>query len=392
MAKKEAFVTPSVIRWAREKAGYDIETAAAKIKRPESEIEQWENGSLRPSLAQARTAARVYRRSLAVFYLPGPPRDFDTLRDFRYLPTDRPREYSPALALLVRQVHSRQDWLREFLVREKVDPLQFIGSVGLNTAPEVVARSIREQLGMPLSEQMACRDRGAALRLWIDKAEESGISICREGKVECKEARGFVLTDPDAPFVYINSTDAIAGQIFTLIHELTHIWLDMPGLSNLEGLDQRHRTPETDVEIFCNRVAAETLLGRQEFEEQWSLFSGEQSLCQQIERVSARFKVSDEVVARRLLEQGRITTDDYHELRQQYAARWQQHRKRKRKPGGNPYYMKLANNGRYFTQMVMSACHSGVVTVRDASVVLGVKANHLPTMAEYAGVPSGRAG
>lgn len=140
MARQEALVTPSVIKWARDKAGYDVGTAAQKIGRPSPEIEAWEDGSLRPTLPQARKAAEVYRRSLAVFYLPKPPRDFGTLRDFRHLPGDQPREYSPELALLVRRVWGRQEWLRHFLIAEGAGQLRLAGSAGIGDDAAGVGR------------------------------------------------------------------------------------------------------------------------------------------------------------------------------------------------------------------------------------------------------------
>ena len=73
MNRQEALVTPSVMRWARERARLTLEEAAARIGRPAEEIEAWENDEKRPSLAQARRASEAYKRSRAVFYLPEPP-------------------------------------------------------------------------------------------------------------------------------------------------------------------------------------------------------------------------------------------------------------------------------------------------------------------------------
>ena len=394
MKRIQALVTPSVMKWAREKAGYDIQTAAKKIGRPESDIESWEDGSARPTLAQTRKAAAVYKRSLAVFYLPGPPKDFDTLRDFRYLPTGQPREYSPELALLIRQVQVRQEWLREFLTYEGAGELPFVGSADIGTPPHEIARSIRDHLHVSLKEQMSCSTRREALILWIDKAEDAGVSVCRQGRIECEEARGLVLTGSRAPFVYLNSNDALVAQLFTLVHELAHAWINAPGLSNLEGLDRRPRTQNAAIEVFCNRVAAAALVDDDQLDQEIAKASPDLSLEGTVEKVAGSFKVSEEVIARKLLDRKRITPQQYRALRAFYARRWKQYarRKRDRSAGGNYYYMKLASNGRAFTQTVISAFHSGIVTIRDASGILGVKANHLADLAVVAGVPMRPAG
>ena len=386
MARQRALVTPEVLRWARTKAGYDIATAAKKIHRPPSEITAWEEGSLRPTLAQARKAAHVYKRPLAVLYLPEPPKDFGTLRDFRHLPKGISRSHSPELALLIRQVHIRQEWLREFLISEGAGRLSFVGSATVNDSPADVAKSIRGELGVSPDQQIACRSRRQALVLWIERAEARGVSVCREGKVQPKEARGFLLADPYAPFIYVNSSDAEVAQLFTLVHELAHLWLGEPGISNREGLAAHSRGPHDAIEVLCNRVAAGALLDAESFAEHWQLTALGDPLQRRIEQVSAKFKVSEEAVARRLLDRGAISAEKYQELRNYYNARWRAYAKRPRSSGGHHYYTRIANNGRLFTQTVLAATQSAFITVGDACGLLRVKANHLRELAAYAGV------
>ncbi len=102
MPRVKANITPRVMEWARESCGYSIEDAASKIGRSAEEISAWEIGELQPTIPQARRASEVYKRPLAVFFLPEPPADFHTLRDFRRLPSGYSREYSPHLNFLVR--------------------------------------------------------------------------------------------------------------------------------------------------------------------------------------------------------------------------------------------------------------------------------------------------
>ena len=142
----EALVTPSVMKWARERARLDISTAAHKLHRPETDIAMWESGEKRPTLAQAKKASEVYKRSLAVFYLPEPPKDFDTLKDYRLLPDQSLGEWSPELALLIRQVMVKQQWLSEYLQEIEMDKVSFIGSVTPRIAPGKLAIIIRKHL------------------------------------------------------------------------------------------------------------------------------------------------------------------------------------------------------------------------------------------------------
>jgi len=392
MANPKALVTPSVMKWARERARFDLETAANKIKRPEEDIVAWEDGSLQPSLAQARKASEVYKRSLAVFYLPEPPEDFATLQDFRTLPQTVSHEYSPELALLVRRLQSRQQWLREFLLTEGHDPLEFIGSASVSLPASQVAETIRKTLGISLHDQMACDTRRDALNLWVERAEASGIYVCREGKIDSQEARGVALTDNIAPFVYVNSNDSYSARLFTLVHELAHLWINKPGLSNLEGIKRQAKTGDAAIETFCNRVAAQSLMNEKKFASLWDARDTSLSLSKQIDAIADYFNVSGEVVARRLLDRRIIRAIDYEQLRAFFYSRWLKHkdeekRKRKESKGGPSFYLqRLHSNGRSFTQTVIGACNAGSVSLRDACAVLNVKVGHLPKLAETAGM------
>jgi len=392
MANPRALVTPSVMRWARERARLDVETAANKIKRPEKDIVAWEDGSLQPTMAQARKASEVYKRSLAVFYLPEPPEDFATLQDFRTLPETVSHEYSPELALLVRRLQTRQLWLREFLLTEGHDPLEFIGSASVQLPAGQVAESIRTTLGISIHDQVACDTRRDALNLWVERAEASGIYVCREGQIDSKEARGVALTDDIAPFVYVNSNDSYSARLFTLVHELAHLWINVPGLSNLEGVKRQSKTGGAAIEAFCNRVAAQSLMSESEFVSLWNARDSSRTLAVQIDAIADHFNVSGEVVARRLLDRRVIRAIEYEKLRKFFYLRWLKHKdeekkKRKESKGGPSFYLqRLHSNGRSFTQTVLGACNAGSVSLRDACAVLNVKVGHLPKLAEAAGM------
>ncbi len=392
MAKIEALVTPSVIKWARERARLDLETAAKRIGRPEDDITAWEDGSLRPSLPQARKASEVYKRSLAVFYLPEPPQDFATIQDFRTLPDPTSYDYSPELALLVRRLQSRQQWRREFLLTEGHESLAFIGSMSEQMSEAKVAENIRETLGISISDQVACSSRRDALNLWVERTEASGIYVCREGKIASKEARGIALTDDIAPFIYVNSNDSYAARLFTLAHELAHLWINKPGLSNFKGIKRQATTGNAAVEAFCNRAAAQALVSETKFMAIWQARDKSQPLISQIDKVADYFSVSGEVIARRLLDRRIIHTVDYEHLRNLFHARWLKHKedekeKRKKSDGGPSFYLqKVHSNGRSFTQTVLGACYSGSISLRDACAVLNVKVGHLPKLAEAAGI------
>lgn len=388
----KALITPSLIKWAREQAGLDIASAAKRIGRPESEIQGWEDGTQQPTLAQVRKAADVYQRSLAVFYLSEIPQGFQTLRDFRHLPDTQSVVYSPDLSQLVRLIEYRQNWLSEWLVDEGAESLNFIGSTSLNTPAVDIAKAIRIKLGIKPEQQMKCKTRRDALNLWIDKSEEIGINICRQGGIECEEARGFVLTDKYAPFIYINSSDALAAQIFTLAHELVHLWINLPGISNMEAISKTGNNDNDRIEVFCNSVASLVLLDDNTFKSLWSQIPSNNTLEERISAISELAKVSEEVVARRLLDKNEITVSQYSNLRQSFIKRWKQlkfeerNKSKDNKWFPSPHLIRVLKNGRVFTRTVLSSYFEGVLSGADASNLLNTKINHFYKVAEYAGV------
>lgn len=399
-SRDEALVTPLVMKWAREKAGYDVNAAASKLNRPVEDVEGWEDGSLRPSLAQARKAAEVYKRSLAVFYLEEPPKDFETLRDFRRMPVDRDPHPSPALSFIIRQTQDHQEWLRETLIEQGIEKLDFVASSNIHASPEELAAEIRERLGVSVRRQTRCSTRNEALNLWITKAEGLGVYVSRQSHVgretiECEEVRGFALTDDYAPFVFINSNDAIVAQMFSLMHELVHIWVGQPGISNLGTSGVVLDRSSEQVEVFCNQVASLILLDPATFEELWNDTPEDDDLEDRIESVSNSLKISEEVVARRLLEEDIITRNKYRELRSYYAQRWKQHkaderRKLKEADGGpSPHLLKTIGNGRAFTHTVLACYYSGRLSGAYAAHLLSAKLNHFSKLAEHASVSIG---
>ena len=392
---REVNITPKVAKWARESAGFTEEEAARKIGRSPDEITGWESGELRPSMSQIRKASEVYKRPLAVFFLPEPPQDFATLRDFRRLPADVPREYSPNLRFLIRQTRARQEWLRDFLESENRPPLDFIGSARPSDDPVTLAQRIRKAIGVAPDEIQACRTREDALQLWLSRSEMSGVFVFRAGnlrweKIDVVEARGFALSDEYAPFIFLNAQDAKAAQVFTLAHELAHLWLDESGVSNLRTAASP--STETDIiEVFCNRVAAEILVPQDAFQERWKQQDADKTLEERIQSNSRHFKVSEWVIVRRLLDWGQISKTKYDKLTHDYEQQWrearQQQKENQAEGGPSPYLLKLINNGYAFSRVVLSAYQNGGVSGRDTSSLLGVKLDKVGNLVELIGIP-----
>lgn len=378
---QDALITPAVLKWSRERAYLEIQDAAQLIKRPVEEIQKWEDGELLPSLAQARKAAEVYKVALAVFYLDTPPTTkTPVLKDFRAKHGGKFTSWSPELHSLISDYSEKQRWMSEFISANGGKALKLGSAKDLFSKPSDVAALIRGKIGFTLERQMDCRDPLKAFNLWIQAIEAYGINVCRKGGAEIGEVRGFALYDEFVPFIYVNADDSYAGRLFTLIHELVHIWINAPGISN--GSLPEISTDEGRVEVFCNEVAACILVDRDMVQRYWKERPAERPTNEVVARIAKEFSVSEEVIARTLLKQNKITQADYESLRRYYRERWEASKDQRK--GFLKYGLKMVlANGRYFTGVVLASYASGKLSGIGASRLLNVRISNFSKLRGY---------
>ncbi|OQY70550.1 MAG: hypothetical protein B6D45_11060, partial [Ignavibacteriales bacterium UTCHB3] len=137
---RKAFVTPELLVWARTTAKFSEEKAAEKLKISVEKLKRIESGEETPSFSLAEKMSKLYRRPLAVFYLPEPPKDFDTLRDFRGRRFET--EISTALTFFIRGIREKQDRISEIKKEEGDEKLRFLNRFNTNNSEIEVAESI----------------------------------------------------------------------------------------------------------------------------------------------------------------------------------------------------------------------------------------------------------
>jgi len=395
---KKSPINSKVLRWAREQANYTLQEAATKAKinelkragiAPWERIERWESGADKPTVSQLKQLARAYRRPLLTFFLPKPPRRESRLSDFRTI-GDKPlpdRGDSPEFAALARNIEVLYKRIRDLIEEEGGKPLAFVGSATHNHSPIQIAQSIRDILGFPIEEQKSIPNSGKFLAVMRNKAENSGFFIILQGnlgswhtKIPPKVFRGLAVSDPIAPFIVINKNDYKVAQVFTFVHEMTHILLGETGISNSSAFDSRSETPLQN-ELLCNQVAAEFLVPETFLRREWPREST-QNPAPDIERIARQFKVSDIVVARRLFDLGFIENDFYWKfynkcmarLRKQKEAKTTQEDAREIKI---PIKIRTQNRlGKKLINVVIGAAQNGIISELDASKILNVKINH----------------
>ncbi|MEM4218208.1 MAG: ImmA/IrrE family metallo-endopeptidase [Candidatus Methanomethylicaceae archaeon] len=266
----------------------------------------------------------------------------------------------------------RQAWLRQYLTEQGYEPLPFVRSAQLSTPPEQIALDIRRTLG--LDEAWAAKQPNwtAALRELQTRIEAARITVAASSivgnhprrRLDPTEFRGFVLVDEYAPLVFLNSADFKAAQMFTLAHELAHIWLGTSA-----AFDLRHLQPAKDkTEQLCDRAAAEFLVPASELRDIWPSVAPQADPFQAIAR---RFKVSAIVAARRALDLKLITKETFYAFYDKYQER-QRHVTGRGKERGNFYATQTVRLGRFFSKTVIQAVRQGSLLYHDAYRLTGL--------------------
>lgn len=369
-----------LITWARERSG--VGTAALVKKFPK--FREWESGDAQPTLRQLESLAKTTSTPLGYFFLPEPPEDRLPIPDFRTLPGAQPRRPSPNLLETIQTMQQRGGWMREFLIEQGQDVLAFVGSVTLQDNPNEVAAKIRAALSLANDWARQESTWTEALKTLREAAEDAGILVVINGvvgnstrrKLDPNEFQGFVLSDEYSPLVFINGADFKAAQMFTLAHELAHLWIGRGGVFNFEEMQPANN----DVELFCNRVAAEFLVPAAELRTLWRQA---QEADEPFQFLARHFKVSPIVAARRALDLQLLSRQDFFDFYREYQ---QDERRQRRTSGGGDFYATQGTRiGERFASAVIRAVKEGRLLYRDAYRLTGLHGKTFDRYADHLG-------
>lgn len=362
-----ARVKPELLRWARQRAGIDADALARRFPK----YHEWESGVALPTLKQVEKLANVTHAPVGYFFLTRPPREALPIPDLRTVGSIPVREPSTNLISTVYLCQQRQEWYREFARTEGEAPLTFIGSETTASGVARAASRIRDALALDPATQAAVPTWTEALRRLIDAADSLGVLVMVNGvvgnnthrRLDPDEFRGFALVDDLAPLVFINGADTKAAQMFTLAHELAHLWLGESALSD----SVPNTIPAQSVEAWCNRVAAEFLVPL-------SLLRNEirasEDLAVALARLARRFKVSTLVILRRIHDMGALGDGPFRSAYQAELRRLQA----VAGTGGGSFFPTLRTRvGRRFGHALVTSTLGGRTSFTVSYRLLGIK-------------------
>lgn len=366
-------IEPKILEWARTRINMSIPEVAKKLDKKIDTITNWEKGTEQPSLAQLeKLAYTVYKIPLAVFFLPEPPEEPSINRQFRTIPEQEITSLPSALMLKVKEGQYYQEVLKDlFNGKNPVTNPIFKKYSNIQLDRINIADSIRKDLKINRQIQSDFKDTTETFKYYREQLENAGIFVFQQTLK--KDCRGYSLYDEEFPIIVINSSEiSDTGKNFTLFHELSHLLLNIGGLTN----DYTYQSNNHE-EIFCNKLASNILVDTDELLDD-KLIRRNNSIewsDKILKQLAHDFKVSQEVILRKLLDLD-LTTSRFYSLKRED---WLQNLPQKRKGSGGDFYRnKLSKLGNHYATIILSNLYNGRINPYQASEYMGIKINQIP--------------
>lgn len=369
-AKEALPITPAVVQWARERAGFSIEDASKVFKK----IAAWEAGESAPTYPQLEQMAEKFKCPVAVFFFPKPPDVPSVQQSFRTLTNEDFNAIPRTVRTFLRRGQAMQINLAE--LNDGKNPAQRVITRELKVSPNMsldkIAVEIRKYLGISIEEQASWRSTDRALEAWRDVFAQVGIFVFKDA-FHAKSHFGFCLYDEEFPIVYVNNSCPKSRQIFTLFHELGHLLFHTSGIDALEDHHINHLPANAQkIEIICNGLASRVLVPEDTFEK---AIHGRPPNRDTAADLAVYFSVSREVIYRKMLDRNLISVDEY------VAATklWTTQVKPQQKDGGNYYNSHYTYLGQRYIDLAFTRYYQRRFDDVQLAEYLNIKPKNLPT-------------
>lgn len=337
MARIRMDIKRELLLWAIEKSDKDLQEVGAKFP-----LDYWLNNERKPTFNQIVNLSKFLSVPFGYFVLEHPPEEDDSLLEYRTIMTEGVTEASRNLMDTIHDMKMKQDWMRNYLIDTGYEKLEFVGKLNkedINNISNVVD-DIKNELNISGKWYAKISNYNQAFNFLKDKAIDAGILVFQNGvalnnthrPLDLKEFRAFALIDPYTPLIFLNAKDAVSGKIFSLIHEIVHIWLGKNSLYN-DYSYYNENSYVRNVEVYCNAIAAEFLVPETEFLKKW-----EQIGKAGIGEIANEFKVSSIVIARRALDHKKISQKEYEQNVNDTLQRVHRLKQKEKGTGGGDYY------------------------------------------------------
>lgn len=380
-------INPRILEWARKRSGQSIEDVAAAFGKDSSTIQEWESGQSAPTYVQLeKLAYSVYKRPIAIFFFPDIPDEIDPKQSFRTLPGTEIEELGADARHKVREARAMQLSLSELANGSNPSPQQLLKDISVKASESAssIAEKIREYLAISLSDQKGWKSIEDALKTWRAAVEDKGIFVFKDSFKQ-KDVFGLSLYDEEFPLILINNSNAQTRQIFTLFHELAHLLVHESGITKQDDsyIDKLHGHSR-QVEVFCNRLAAELLLPSSALKA--TLRTYDRPDEEAVNDIAWTYKVSREVVLRRLLDMDLVSRQRYERDVKKWRAEYDAKVKadaQAGKGGGNYYATQASYLGEKYLSLAFSSYYRGSISVDQLADYLNISVKNIPGLEQF---------
>ena len=363
MRTNEAFITPSVLEWAIKRAGVSAESIHKKA-------EQWVSGKARPTFKQAVDIAKTLQIPFGYLWLKEPPKEQEIIPDLRTIGNGGLAQIPLELKTVVNDVKQKQEWFKEYAKTNGILKCEAIGRFKGSDDTQEIADDVTARLEIQDLVGSGC-DKDRMLKNLIERIEKLSILVMRNSilrgntkkKLNLDTFRGFAIFDEFAPLIFINTNDSKAGQIFTLMHEVAHLWIGQSGISDLDIRENNK------IELACNEIAAKILMPKTKIQKAFREFDDDR----RFESIADRFSVSTLAVLNRLRSLDLLAPSEYRELYDAELEKFSRIPEKKSKGAPPPEVMVRVRNGYLFTFAVTSSVLNGDETYTNGASLLGFK-------------------
>ena len=357
-------------------------------------IERWRAGESAPTVNQLSRFSRKLRVPFGYFFLDEPIEDTPPVFAHRTIANVSITKPSRELVDTLTDMQTVQDWVRQDALETGLERLPFVGSCPVGSVDAaMLAQRIRQMLGLSpdwfdrKGRRLPIEEAFALLR---KRCEDARVVVMLNGIVgdnthrplDAREFRAFALIDEYAPLVFINRTDSHCGQLFSLAHEIAHIWVGVEEIYN----DAYHYTSNVPVEVLCNAVAAELLVPRELFSVRWRRAMNDDADAREtVMNLAKEFPASPVVIARRALDGKLISEKMYRNIADESLRRWEQ-RDAHGSTGGDYYNTKQSRLDHRFAERLAASVSEGRTSYVDAYRLTGSNRKTFPKILESMGV------
>lgn len=364
-------IEPSILEWARTRINMSISEVSKKIKIKESVVEDWEKGIQIPTYQQLeKLAYKIYKIPLAVFFLSEPPLEKPLKSQFRTISNNEINNLPTKLVINIRKGQYYQEVLKELFNAHNPNSKPIFKRFSNITESNLIsiAKEIRNILSINKEVQFSFKDSKEAFKYYRNKIENSGIFIFQQ--TLNNYCRGYSLFDEEFPIIVLNSSEKnVNGKIFTIFHELSHILFSTGGITDKFIFENQNSE-----EILCNRLAANILIDSVDLLSNINIINNKSLEWNDVvlSNISKEFKVSKEVILRKLLDLKLTTNSFYSNYRENLTTY-----KKKKQNKGTYYNTQLSKLGHNYTKIVLNHFYNNRINIFQTSEFLNVKINHI---------------